>query len=341
MKRNIIQVISFVLLSNIIFAQDIHYSQYYANKLALNPAMAGANYDLSVNLSYKDQWRSLISPYKTYTLGVDKRIRLGRSKNFLALGLVFHNDQNSVLNSTIGNLNIAYHLRTGKYSKIGTGLLIGFGQKNTNNFAFQTGSQYNGQQYDQNLASGENMSLNSFGYLDAGIGTVWTFDDSNGKNNVISGSGKKMNIGASLTHLNRPKNSFYGVDERLPIKYTIHGDGGIGLNGMRLSVLPSFILNIQGKQKEIILGSMLRYQMMGASKVTNFKNSAAVSLGAHYRYKDAIILATMLEVSSYTFGLSYDVTASKLSKYSNGRGGIEFFIRFVTPNPFGGSKSRI
>ena len=34
-------------------------------------------------------------------------------------------------------------------------------------------------------------------------------------------------------------------------------------------------------------------------------------------------------------GISYDINVSNLSLASNSRGGLEFSVRLVTPNPFG------
>ena len=68
-------VLSFVVLftiSKTIIAQDVHWSQWYNAPLYYNPATTGAfNGDERVNLNYKDQWRSISSPYKTFMAQYD------------------------------------------------------------------------------------------------------------------------------------------------------------------------------------------------------------------------------------------------------------------------------
>ncbi|MBK7037948.1 MAG: type IX secretion system membrane protein PorP/SprF [Bacteroidetes bacterium] len=48
-------------------AQDVHFSQYNAAPLALNPALTGVNScDWRAGLTYRNQWNSVTTPYVTY-----------------------------------------------------------------------------------------------------------------------------------------------------------------------------------------------------------------------------------------------------------------------------------
>jgi Protein of unknown function (DUF3308). len=53
------------------FAQDIRFSQFYANKLYLNPALAGSTNNSNVSLNYRNQWPNLDLPYVTYSVAFD------------------------------------------------------------------------------------------------------------------------------------------------------------------------------------------------------------------------------------------------------------------------------
>src|SRR5690606_40982666 len=55
-------------------AQDIHFSQMGYSPLTLNPALAGANYDLQVNVNYRNQWNSVAVPFQTIGASVDTRL---------------------------------------------------------------------------------------------------------------------------------------------------------------------------------------------------------------------------------------------------------------------------
>src|ERR1700749_783793 len=75
-------------------AQDIHFSQFNQEPLALNPALTG-NYqcDWRAGLNYRTQWSSIPAPYNTYAAFFDIPIikGIGGTDN-LALGLNLFND---------------------------------------------------------------------------------------------------------------------------------------------------------------------------------------------------------------------------------------------------------
>jgi hypothetical protein len=70
------------------------------------------------------------------------------------------------------------------------------------------------------------------------------------------------------------------------------------------------------------------------SKYTGYVKGATVSLGGFYRNKDAFVTAGVIEFSSYSLRVSYDINVSKLKAASCGKGGIGFSIRFLNPSPF-------
>jgi len=90
----------------------------------------------------------------------------------------------------------------------------------------------------------------------------------------------------------------------------------------------------QGPASEIFIGSLVRFKLKQDSKYTSVMKSSALSLGAYYRAKDAIVASMLLEYANYTIGISYDINTSSLTTASNGRGGMEVALRFVLPNPF-------
>ncbi|MCB9047123.1 MAG: type IX secretion system membrane protein PorP/SprF [Chitinophagales bacterium] len=53
-------------------AQDVHFTQFNAAPLILNPAFTG-NFDGKMRASaiYRDQWRSVTVPFKTIAISVD------------------------------------------------------------------------------------------------------------------------------------------------------------------------------------------------------------------------------------------------------------------------------
>ncbi|HZF99508.1 MAG TPA: type IX secretion system membrane protein PorP/SprF, partial [Chitinophagales bacterium] len=95
-------------------AQDIHYSQFYASPLTLNPALTGIN-DCSYRVTgmYRNQWSSVPATFSTPSLSFDinslapKVIKTGN----LAAGFLIYNDR-----SGDGHLNNLSLVGSGGYS---------------------------------------------------------------------------------------------------------------------------------------------------------------------------------------------------------------------------------
>ena len=82
--KHISLLILFGLFTSVIFAQDKHFSQFYASPMAMNPALAGAfDGKFRVGAIYRDQWRgALDNPFVTFSRILGHEIRYWRSENF-------------------------------------------------------------------------------------------------------------------------------------------------------------------------------------------------------------------------------------------------------------------
>ena len=112
-----------------IFAQDIHFSQFYMSPLTQNPAMVGASYDLEAIINYKDQWKSIGTPYKTVAASYDMKFQKKKvTQGFFAGGINLFNDKagDAKMGITQVNLDLGYHLHLSDYNTIGAGLQAGF-----------------------------------------------------------------------------------------------------------------------------------------------------------------------------------------------------------------------
>ena len=85
----------YLMGGNICYSQDIHFSQFYNTPLLLNPGLTGAsNADLRAIVNYKDQWRIIGSPYKTFAFSYDMALLKEKFKNsFLGAGICAFNDK--------------------------------------------------------------------------------------------------------------------------------------------------------------------------------------------------------------------------------------------------------
>lgn len=339
--RNIL--FSLVILgSAALNAQDIHFSQITETPLLLNPSQAGLGHDVRASVNYKDQWRSVVSaPYKTISASADFALLKKNSGTHLGVGVNFFNDKAGDANmaTTVGQLHIAGIVGLNSNNLLSVGVVAGYGQRSLNYSALTWGNQYDGQQYNSTLASGEMQTYSSFNYLDVGAGISWLF--SAGNATMTSKDAKIFNIGVAVHHLNKPAYSFYSESaNKLPMKMVFHGNAVIGLKNTNLILEPSYFVAIQGGHHEITPGVMFKYVLGQSSMYTGAKKSSAFSLGAFFRVGDAIVPMVRYEFTNWSIGTSYDINISGLSAASRARGGFEVSVRFMTPNPFGGKSSR-
>jgi type IX secretion system PorP/SprF family membrane protein len=323
-----LSVLSFIELK----AQDIHFSQFYMAPLTQNPAMAGALSTSEVNFNYKNQWNNVTSPYKTFALSAMMRVgKYKKDKAHWALGLNFFNDQSGdgKLITTNGNFTLALQIPINRYNKLGLGLQSGFGQVRINFSEFQWGSQYGNGAYDPNQISGEASATNQFGYLDFSSGIVWTYNKTAGNLKTSNNQFNKGSFGFSVFHINQPLYSFVSSGDKLNLKYVLHGNYIYSFEDTKFAINPGFMYYRQGPAQQILIGTMVRYNILPESKYTGAFNGGGVYLGAYVRAKDAVVLATMFEFSNITLGFSYDINTSSLRTASNGKGGLEFSLRIV------------
>jgi type IX secretion system PorP/SprF family membrane protein len=333
----------FIGVSNL-FSQDIHFSQMRFSPLNLNPALAGAEQNFQAVVNYRDQWRSVAFPYQTIGASADWRFKEKRGGNgFLAGGLNFFNDQAGDVRMTTTNVNLslAYHLFIDDKSTIGLAIQGGMGQRGINPAGGLWESQYVGTGFNTAIGSGENFESSNFTHLDAGAGLVYHYKKNE---KYMRGNDQfKLTAGIAAFHVNRPSSSFLaGGEDDLAMRFSGFVNVDYGIRNSNFSLVPAVYYNRQGPHQEILGGTYVRVIVTEGSKVTGFIQELATSFGAFYRVGDAFIAKFMVEYSSYSMGIAYDFNVSSLTEASRGRGGVEFFLRYVLPNPFGStSRTRI
>jgi type IX secretion system PorP/SprF family membrane protein len=325
-----------ITVPRVCFAQDVHFSQYHMSPLTLNPALAGAVYEKQGLINYKDQWGSITSPYKTLAASYDMRLDMKKiKKGFWAGGINFFSDKagDSQMGTLQANLTAAYHVLLNKYNTLGAGMQGGVVQRSINYSALQSGNQYNGNSYNPVLPIGEPFYKPSFTYADIGAGILWAYNNT-AEVKVTDNNDFRANAGFSIYHITQPNYSFYSSNEKLQLKYVLHGNVLIGVPNTNVAFVPGFMYYVQGPLKELFTGSLIRYKLKQDSKYTGVHKGAAFSLGVFLRTKDAIIASMLLELSNYAIGMSYDVNTSRLIAATNSRGSFEITLRFTSPNPF-------
>ncbi|MBN4049704.1 PorP/SprF family type IX secretion system membrane protein [Bacteroidales bacterium AH-315-N07] len=303
-------------------AQDIHFSQFNFSPLNLNPALTGlfdADYRFVGN--HKNQWRSINipAPYNTFSGSFDGNFfksKLG--KDFWGGGVVIFNDRagDSELSTTQFNISTSYIRKLDDASRqyLSFGIQNGIVQKSINYSNLKFDSQYDGSRFDPNLSNQESFMSDSRLYYDFSTGVSYLFKP---KRRMM------YNVGISFSHLTMPRQSFLGNKKiRLDPKITFHGNSLIKIR-RKMDLMPSFMVLKQGKFKEIVVGSFIRF-------LTDEKiGSSALYLGGWYRVGDAIYYVMAFDFRNMKVGISYDINISKLRVASQGRGGIEVAIIYI------------
>ncbi|HEY6159728.1 MAG TPA: PorP/SprF family type IX secretion system membrane protein [Bacteroidia bacterium] len=338
----------YLVPSTPLFSQDIHFSQYGYSPLTLNPALTAAYKDIEATLQYRDQWHSL-NAYRTSAATFEMKVRqfnwerMERLTGFfkkklakgLALGVNVFSDRagDGAMQHTQANFSVSYHALLDAHSTLSAGLMGGVSQRSIKPDALRFNNQYMNGAFDPGMMSGENFSQQSFIYGDYAAGLLYSFGD--GSRYITANDQKHFNAGISVSHFSRPKQSFLSTEaEQLHWKWTAHIGSLFGIPNSNYSIGPSLLYMHQGSLNELTFGGLIKYMLRDDSKYTGYVKGAAFSLGCYYRKKDALIPYFLLEMGTYSLGLSYDVNISGLTAGTSGRGGFEIALRFNLPSPF-------
>ncbi len=338
-----------LLIGSSSFGQDLHFSQYNQTPSLVNPALTGASHTLRASVIYKDQWKGITVPYRTFGASFEMKFKASNwdkaeqnktkayKKSFsrLAGGLSFFSDKagDGNMGTSQVNLSLASFVPINQQNLLSVGLQGSVVQRTIDFSKLIFPDQYNGYTYDPTIGNGENVGSQNSTFADFAGGANWSYGFS--EKAIAANNSFKANVGFSVFHINEPKLKYLtGSNETLNRKYVMHADFLIGIKNSNLALAPSYLFQFQGPSKEIILGMLVKYYSQEDSKYTGFIKRSALGLGAAFRNSDALILSALVESGQYAVGFSYDLNVSKLKTASSGRGGPEIFIRFVTPNPF-------
>ncbi|HJS53162.1 MAG TPA: PorP/SprF family type IX secretion system membrane protein [Chitinophagaceae bacterium] len=305
-------------------AQDPNFSQFFASPLTLNPALTGKFDGLfRVAGNYRNQWPSINNAFVTKTVSADFHLLKDNLPDIdrWGIGGLFMNDQNGngALNTNVFSLSTAYHkgLDEDGYHQIGVGFQGSYTDKrlNVSMLDFEdelTALGFTG--ITSEIFPQNNLEVK---YLDINAGIFYN-GSTNGYNNFYAG--------ASMYHINRPKETFQGGEYYLNARTTLQAGGRLPTNqynAFHFSANYSFQANANNL-------------MFGGAYAMNLnydeQNPVNVYLGAWARFNnvtDALIPYVGLEYGDFQFGATYDLNVSSLQPASNMRGGIELSLIYI------------
>lgn len=342
MKQYLLIIVTFLITTNVILAQDQHFTQFYAAPLTLNPALAGAfdgKYRLSV--IYRDQWRNVLdNPYVTFGGAMDLRFAMNsrrkRTYDAFGAGVQFFSDRVPSVDFATNQLMLsgAYHKALNKKTRdqfLSLGFQLGLAQRNINYERVNFGDQFNGTDgYTE--PTGEVLPENNFSYSDISVGLNYSY---------APRKAVGVFIGGAIHHINEPQVSFFidkndqdavefNGNNKLLRKYTGHFALQIPI-GERTQLSPRALVYAQGPHMAANVGSNIRF-------VVSELGSTALHIGGWARpvknqdssfAVDAAVIMLGLEVNNFLIGLSYDANLNYLNNVNKRQGAFEISIALL------------
>ena len=316
MKRIITILLVFGLGMNMIIAQDIQYSQFYAAPLYLNPALAGTSTQHRANGNFRDQWPSIPGSYISYSISYDVNIAEANS----GLGFIATRDQagsGGLSTTTVGGV-YAYNIKMNRKLAFRPAIGVNYGLRQVDLSRLTFGDQ---------LLTGNSVSAQSnaisdrVGYMDINAGALFY--------------GNEFYAGYSVYHINRPNNSLLGdvnyidarhsvqVGYRLPMRKTVKREI---VRSMTIAVH----YKAQGKWDQFDFGAYyFAKPFIAGVWYRGIPGLKAYEPG--YQNNDAIVLLAGLHYQNFKFAYSYDITISKIWANTGGAHEVSLIYEYADP----------
>jgi type IX secretion system PorP/SprF family membrane protein len=309
-------VLFYFLCAQFTFAQDPHFSQYFASPLIVNPASTGffdGDYRISTNI--RQQWANVGDGYYTSNLSADFKLSQNSIQEIdkLAIGILGLNDQslNGALNNSYYAISLGFHkgLSYQGNQSLGVGLQVGLIQKSLDYSRLTFANQFNGREFDLTIPSGTQYDKVNINNFDFNFGLLYD----------INFDKWGTYLGTSIYHITQPNESvFSSIASKLPFRNTIHGGGNFILNNT-LSFVFSGNYNKQANTEETLYGGLL--------KISSANNNFNFYTGVWNRINDAIIPYFGIDYNQWSAGINYSVSSNIISNYRPRTFELSFIFR--------------
>ncbi len=315
MKKSIFQILLAVMagtygLPGAGYAQaDPHFSQYFIQPMALNPALTGAiEGDYRVSAVWRSQYGNTFS-----TKGLSAEMPTSKNIN-LGVNLLNQSSSDKAYNYTNAYLSIAYTGVRFKDHYVVMAMQAGVLNRSFNVNQLQFGEQWvSGIGYDPSAHSSEVFYKPNVFSFDAGAGLVYYDATADRKVNLFGGF--------SAFHITQPKDPFIagGDKETMPIRYSLHAGARIIVSDL-LNIVPNVLYMKQGETEE---------KMAGAYVQVNASEQVDLMFGANLRFGDAISPFAGFYYKGITVGMSYDTNVSTKDAMEINRNSVEVSLSYT------------
>lgn len=299
--------------------QDVHFSQFFAVPMWLNPAMtAFIPTCWRVALVGRQQWRTVMQPYNTVGLSGEMSFPVEGVDGVVGTGALVMRDWagDGPYIQQGGVLSASFRKSTG--SRLNPAIVSGGLQMEVFVHSVDRSDLVFPDQYDQESGT---FSLPPTAVVKGSSVLV-------GVNAGVFGAvplSPELTLygGVAGFHLNQPRvaistGSGYGY----PMKFVVHSGARYDLEN--LSILPNAFFAYQKKAMEITVGGSVEYELSSISE-------QFFSGGLYYRVMDALVLIVGGGIGGLIGGVAVDFNIGPLGRIttaSRGWGGIEFVLRY-------------
>ena len=296
-------------------AQDVVFSQFYANPLYMNPAFAGSKVCPRISLNYRCQWPALVSAYSTVSASWDQYFPDLHG----GIGAYFLSDRqgdHGALSMNSAAAMYSFRFQLGRSVWVNAALQAGVNNIHLDWMNLRFPDMIDPVNGFIGQTSAQQPDKLSKWYLDFAAGALVY--------------GESWYAGFAADHLTQPSNGFYGIT-RIPMKCT----GNVGT-----------LINISEERRRTsslglgtpVISPNLIYQYQAGFHYINYGvylDWMPFLVGCWFRQglenSDAFIFQVGFQQDYFKVGYSYDVTVSKLA--NNTAGAHEISVGIMLPCP--------
>ncbi|HON18868.1 MAG TPA: PorP/SprF family type IX secretion system membrane protein [Salinivirgaceae bacterium] len=305
MRRKLLIGIFSVLWVTALSGQQLPQSSFFVyDQMTINPGYAGSQEGICVNILARNQWMGFEGAPQTQKFDLHLPFKLFGLEH--GAGIALYNDKVGFNNDISSSLSYSF-IRSISIGRVGVGLGLSF-------FSQTLKAKWDFPTYDFGTQTGSatdpfipNESAKGKIAFDLNLGTFYKGP------NVLMG----ISINNLLQTPLQTKSETSGVNAYsfLARHLNVIGSYNYQLSNPQFELQPAIGIMTTGRNTQLSINSTLKYR----SKIWG---------GIGYRTSDAIITFIGAEfIEGLNFGLSYDVTTSKIAKFDDGS--VEIFLRYV------------
>jgi type IX secretion system PorP/SprF family membrane protein len=330
-------------------AQDPAFSQFYANRIYLNPAFAGAQEGISVNAAYRNQWYMAHGPLWTGAVSVDVQEKcLGSGLSF---DMFMDQEGEGVLQTAGVGFTYAYIIpifrEKGSSKRLfqDTDLHIGFRSSMVQK-SIDWGRLIFSDQIDPINGivkpSGAIPIRDNYFYPDFDFGMIWRQEF---KHPIYKKTPIRTSLGMSVHHIFRPIESLYQELSKLPRRYTVHG-------GVYIPFAPNHS-TVRGRNEKFFIVPNFRMELQDQNRLFSYglyiQTPYAIYFGLFHQNQrlepklpndvKGMVATIGFDMNNapniqHSFGFSYDFNYGGFDNAGGGVFEVTYRIQFKESNIF-------